>query len=131
MARQRYYTFRLSDSSVKVMTYAEAIEMNDEMVQSRIKEIRNNLQNKRMRKDGFEPGWQENIQEYVSGRREYDKLLREKGLVEIGYEHVPRESVLDHHPCATEEFAKGAREAGVELSDSEVDAIKTGDYFKE
>lgn len=84
-----------------------------------------------MKKDGFEPGWQENIQAYAGGRQEYDRLLKEQGLVELGYDYVPQESVGDYNACATPEFIEACLEAGIDLSGNEQEAIKSGEYFKD
>lgn len=131
MNRTRYYPFTLPSGEIKLMSIAEAAKIDDIHIKARIKEIIENSKMKRMKKDGFEPGWQENIQAYAGGRREYDRLIKEKGLVEIGYDYVPTESNPDIHPCANEWFVETAKEIGVNLNDREVEAIKSGEYFKD
>lgn len=131
MTRARYYTFTDNNGEIKLMTLEEARKCDDIHIKDRIKQIISNFSTKRMKKDGFEPGWQENIQAYAGGRREYNRLLKEKGLVEIGYDYVPQESNPNIHPCANEEFVKSAIEAGVDLSENEAEAIKSGEYFKD
>jgi len=129
----RYYTFTMLDGTEKLMTITEALREagnENDHIRIRIKEIIANSKVKRRAKDGFTPGWQENINEYAGGRKEYDRLLKEKGLVEIGYDYVPKESTKVSNPCASLEFALHAKEVGVELSDREVEAISTGEYFE-
>lgn len=127
----RLYTFNLSDGSIKVLTIDEALKIQDPLIKRRIEEIIQNSKQKRMVKDGFQAGYQENIQAYVGGRREYDKALRDRGLVEIGKDYVPKEAQIDYNPCASDEFVQGALEAGVHLSGNEQEAIKSGEYFKD
>lgn len=109
---------------------SEKPELKD-LIEKRIREIISNSKNKKRVKDGFEPGWQENIQAYVGGRREYNQLLKEKGLQEIGYDYIPKDSTRVSSPCQTEEFALAVKEVFPDTSDQEIDAIKSGDYFKE
>lgn len=127
----RFYTFNLKDGSVKVMTLAEAAPSEDEQVQKRIIEIKANLKNKRMVKDGFEPGWQENIQAFCGDRRQYDNALKERGLVEIGKDYVPTDSTNDDNPVDNQQFLENCLEAGIELAGNEAEAIASGEYFKE
>jgi hypothetical protein len=127
---ERLYVFKMPDGSVEMMTIKEAIELNRADISARIEEIMLNSKNKRMNKDGFEPGWQDNLQTYAGGRKEYDRLLREKGLVEIGYDTKDlKESTAVGGATNTEEFALYAKEIGVDLNDQEIDAIKSGEYF--
>jgi hypothetical protein len=129
--RNRYYYFTFSNGESKMLTLSEAKEANDELVKKRIEDIIQSFSTKRMKKDGFEPGWQPNINAYAGGRQEYSRLLKERGLVEIGYDYIPQEDVRDHSPCSTKEFIDTAVESGVELSDNEKDAILSGEYFKD
>lgn len=126
----RFYSFKLSDGTEKLMTIGEAADCGDLAVIARIKQIVANSKVKRMKKDGFTPGWQENINEYVGGRKEYDRVLKEKGLVEIGYDYKPQESTRVTNPCANLDFALHAKEIGVDLSDQEVEAIASGEFFE-
>lgn len=120
----------MPDGKFESMTFEEAFKLDIPDIREQINQILDRLKNRRRVKDGFTPGWQENIGEYAGGPREYQRLLKEKGLVEIGYDYVPRESTLNINPCANEEFVKAAFEAGVQLTGSEVEAIKSGEYFK-
>lgn len=101
-----------------------------DFIKNRVDQIIENFKGRRRVRDGFQAGFQENINEYAGGRREYDKLLKEKGLVEIGKDYIPKESNPGINPCANEEFALSAKELGFIDSDREVEAIKSGEYFK-
>lgn len=127
---QRFYSFKMPDGREQLMTLKEALDLNEPLINERIRQIVSNSKVKRMSKDGFTPGWQENICEYAGGRKEYDRILKEKGLVEIGYDYVPKESTRVTNPCANLDFALHAKSIGVDLSDREVEAIASGDFFE-
>lgn len=132
MTTSRSYTFKDSTGDIHVLTLQEAAKkINDPAIKKRFDEIILNSQNKRRRKDGFIPGFQENTGRYAGGREEYNKQLKEMGLVEIGYDYVPQESVGEHNFCQTDEFIETCLENGIELSGNEQEAIRSGDYFKE
>lgn len=131
MSRKKYYAFTLKSGEVKLYTIQEAIELKDPEIDKRIREIISNSKIKRMKHDGFVAGYQENIKAHAGGRLEYNRMLKERGLQEIGYDYIPKDSTRDISPCANPEFAKLAKEVVPDLSDSEVDAIKTGDLFKD
>lgn len=128
----RSYIFKRDSGQVEVMSLQDAVKrLSEPDIKKRFEEILLNNQNKRRKKDGFEPGWQENIQAYAGGRMEYDKILKEKGLTEVGYDYVPQESTGDYNFCQTQEFVDACLDSGIELSGNEIDAIKSGDYFKD
>lgn len=129
--RARYYSFKMSDGSYEMLTIDQAREHDDPAIPERLQELGYNLRNKRRKKDGFEPGIQPNTGKYAGGRLEYEKQLKEMGLVEIGYDYVPTESVVDSNPCANEDFVKSCLEENVELSGNEIEAIKSGEYFED
>lgn len=133
MKRKFYYPFTLSNGEVKMMTLDDAAKDQDPAIQKRLHQIVENSKVKRMKHDGFTPGYQEHLGKgvYAGGRREYDKILKEKGLREIGYDYVPTDSTRTVSPCANEEFALAAKEIVPDLTDSEVDAIKTGEMFED
>lgn len=116
-----------------MLTLQEASQRIDEPhIKTRFEEILLSSKNKRMVKDGFSPGWQENINAYAGGRMEYDKMLRERGLIEIGKDYIPQEKTdVITSPCANEDFVRALIDQGVELNDTEADAIKSGEYFKD
>ena len=71
---ERLYCFKYA-GKVEYLSIAQARLIDDPAIKYRIEEIILNSRTKRMKKDGFEPGWQENIREYVGGRAEYDHRL--------------------------------------------------------
>lgn len=80
-------------------------------------------------KDGFVPGWQENIQAYAGGPLEYQRLLRAKGLQEIGKDYIPKESTTAGMDSKV--FADACVEAGItEKGSVEYEAIKSGELLK-
>lgn len=123
------YVFKMPDGKVELMSIKTAISMNNEHINNRIRQIFANLQNKRMKKDGFEPGFQANINENIHSRGEYDRRIKELGLIELGYDHIPTDTTSLGGVCRTLEFAKYAKEIGIDLSDNEMEAITTGEYF--
>jgi hypothetical protein len=132
MSRSRSYPFRTSSGDVKIMTLQEAVShLEDPEIKKKFDSILINSKNVRRKKDGFTPGWQENIQAYAGGPQEYSRLLKEHGLIEIGYDYVPQESKGNHNFCQSEEFVQACIEQGIDLTGNEVEAIKSGDYFKD
>lgn len=124
------------ESNTILRTIPEAVEYYKQTghieTKTRLEEIMRNMKTKRMKKDGFEAGWQENIQEHVGGRREYDRRLRELGLVEIGYDYVPQESKgVEKSPCANLDFALAVKEQCPDIGDNQVDAIASGEFFSD
>lgn len=124
----RYYTFGEGDN-ITLMTLDEAMQSKDPAIIKRIVQIRNNSTQIKRCRDGFESGWQPNINKYCSSRREYDKELQHMGLVELGYDRVPTDSTKETNPCANEEFVKTCKDIGIELSGNEAEAIKSGQFF--
>lgn len=132
MSRTRSYPFKTSSGEVKIMTLQEAVAfLEDPAIKEKFENILQNSKNIRRKKDGFTPGWQENINAYAGGPQEYARILKEKGLVEIGYDYVPQESHGGYNYCQTNDFVEACIEQGIDLSGNEIDAIKSGEYFKE
>lgn len=129
--RERYFSFKTSDGEVKILSIKDAQKESDPAIKRRILEIIENSQNIRRKKDGFQPGWQENINEYCGDRRQYNEALKRQGLVEIGNDYIPSASKEEYNYCHTDEFVQSCIDSGVELSGNEVDAIKSGEYFKD
>lgn len=126
---ERLYCFKIN-GEIMYLSIKDAVTLYKDDTASRVQEIIQNSKNKRMSKDGFEPGWQENIQAYAGGRLEYDRMLKERGLVEIGKDtECIRESTETGGACRSDEFIKSALEIGVDLTGNEIEAIKSGDYF--
>lgn len=128
MARATYYAFKFRNGDYKMLTLHDAVKIPE--LKERVNQIIESFKSKRMKHDGFQPGFMPNINEYVGGRKEYAKKLKEKGLVEIGYDYIPKESKPDISPLAGQEMAEAIKEIVPELSDREVDAMATGEYFK-
>lgn len=126
---EKLYCFKYANK-VEYLTIQQARALNLPELNYRISEIILNSKSKRMNKDGFEGGFQANINEVIYNRSDYDRRLRELNLIEIGYEAVPKDTTTTTDHCSTLEFALAAREAGVELTDNEVDAIASGEYLK-
>jgi hypothetical protein len=126
---ERYYSFKTSDGQIEVLTFAQASKLEDPLIRQRLIEIRDNLSNVRRIQDGFQPGWQENIQEYCGDRKQYDSALRSKGLVEIGNEKMP--TIEKQHSCANEGFIQSIVEEGGSVSTAEEEAILSGEFFKD
>ena len=115
----------------RVMTIEDALKMKDASVDARVREIMLNKRSRRTIKDAFEPGYQQNINEHITCPGEYKRRLKELGLVERGYDFKPiDETKLGGH-INNDKFIQYAKEIGVDLSGEEMEAIKTGEYFKE
>lgn len=124
------YSFPIN-GGIELLSLTEANIIDTDEVRKRIDEIIRNKANKRMTKDGFTPGWQENIQAYAGGRLEYDKMLRERGLVEIGYEYTPIDTTTEENYFANDEMIKAVKDMGIDLSGQEIEGLKDGSYLKE
>lgn len=127
---ERLYCFKYDDK-VEYLQLSQARTIDHPEVKRRIGEIILNSKNKRMIKDGFEPGFQDNINEYCGSKGEYDRRIRELGLVEIGYETKDLTESTTTGIKYGDEFIEHAKEIGVDLTGNEIEAIKTGEYFDE
>lgn len=112
-------------------TFSEALKIDPEGSQSRINQIKESKRNKRMVKDGFQPGWQENIQSYAGGRLDYDRQLRERGLIEMGKDAKITTVEKEFNPFETDEMIKEVIDSGADLSGGQLDALKSGELFKD
>ncbi len=128
---ERLYCFKF-DGRIEYLSIKDAIALNNDAVATRIKEIQLNLKSKRMIKDGFEPGMQDNINEYCGSKGEYDRRLKELGLIELGYDtsHI-KETTEVGGAMSGDGFIEAALELGIDLNDQEIDAMKSGEYFDE
>ena len=113
--RERYYSFKTSDGSHEVLTLAQAATLTDPLIKLRLDEIRMNIANVKRKHDGFEPGIQANTGMYAGGRLEYNRQLKELGLVEIGNDYTPKDSNGDYNYCQSDTFVESCIEAGIEL----------------
>jgi len=125
---ERLYYFKMLNKHLSIV---DARSLNNPEVNERINQIRENQNNKRMIKDGFEPGIQDNIKEYCGSQGEYNRRIRELGLIEIGKDTSSlKESTTEGGGFTrTDGFIEYAKEIGVELTGNEADAIKSGEYF--
>lgn len=80
--------------------------------------------------DGFEPGWQPNVNAWAWSRGAYNKLLREQGLQEIGYDYVPQETQVDYSPLSGAAMAQEIARMDPTMTGQEIAAIESGEYFK-
>ncbi len=115
----------------KFETIENARALNLPEVNARINEIINNSKNKRMLKDGFEPNFDRNFNCYVDTYQKHKELCKEHGLVEMGYDFNPKDETSLGGHINNEAFVEYAKEIGVDLTGNEIEAIKTGEYFKE
>lgn len=102
-------------------------EMNqrcDEIVEDRKRQKK-----KTYKKDSFVPGWQQNIRMHITCPFKYKRALKELGLVEIGNDYIPTQETRDFNPFNSE-VVKEAVKLGIELSDREINAMESGEYFK-
>lgn len=87
--------------------------------------------NKRVhKKDGFVPGWQENIRMYITCPYKYRQALKDLGLVELGNEFELKDSTTTENYFKNDEMIKAAIDSGIYLSGREIDALKSGEFFE-
>lgn len=100
-------------------------------VMEQIERIKLNYNSKRMVKDGFKPGWDGNFGQYVHTYQQHKELCKANGLVELGndYQGMIKDTTTTGGYCNTLEFALEAKKIGIDLTDSEVEAIASGEYF--
>ena len=85
------------------------------------------MQSRRMVHDGFQPGWQPNIQRNASSRKEYERYLKELGLVEMGHAYVEEDvKALNRPVLLNADFVKEIGKEGITLPTALEDAIIKG-----
>ena len=72
--------------------------------------------------DGFQPGWHPGLNMEIRTNEQYQKVLKEKGMIEIGNEK-PRDPVKKDKSVYTEEIIKDAIGMGAEISGREADKL--------
>jgi len=74
--------------------------------------------------DGFAPGYQRSIGKYCATKAEYNAHLKNMGLIELGYEDLPK----NEHKTTywTDDILKKVYDYGVQISDREAEALKKG-----
>lgn len=126
--RKKYYCYVFSNGLIKYFTPEEA--NNFQKAHPNLRVLKDGYQRHRdspvvMKKDAFRPGFQEHLGCYVGGKREYNNLLKERGLIEAGKEYVapttekPVDIMLNR-----EELRDIRQEVGNKISDRELDHIK-------
>lgn len=104
MTRTTYYLYEFSNGYVKHMSPREAWEYAKT---NEVRITRDGLDNAarsiKMTKDGFKTGFNPGMGCEVTGRRHYERLLKEKGLVEVGKDYIsPKDKeteYFDHETC--------------------------------
>lgn len=125
-----FYEFTLPDGKNAKLTIQQARSFGCPKMNERCQEIIdfNRSKNKgAYKKDGFKPGWQENIREYCGSRGQYDRRLKELGLVEIGNEgRVVESTSKAFNPFEIEEFCKEVYDSLDSKSENLIEAFKKG-----
>lgn len=126
---ESYKIFKIA-GKVEILTIAQAMAIGTPEAIAQVEKLKLDYNNRKMKRDGFEPGYQENIREHCPDRGAYNKRLKELGLVELGRDTdgIKDETKTGGY-CNTAEFAQKAVEIGVDLSDNEINAIESGEYF--
>lgn len=128
------FEFVLPDGSKHMLTVRHARSFGCKHMNKRCDEIVADFLNrnkKKRHKDGFVPGWQENIRMYITCPHQYRRALKDLGLVELGYDVEFKDSTKVNNPFENEELIKEAVKSGIYLSGREIDALKSGEYFKD
>lgn len=79
--------------------------------------------------DGFKTGWNPALGMEIRSPEHHKRVLKEKGLVEIGNER-PRDAAPKKRGL-TDEIIKDAVDHGAELSGREIEALKAGEKIHE
>lgn len=128
------FEFTLPDGSKHKLTIPHARSFGCKKMNDRCDEIVEDLlskHKKKHKKDGFVPGWQENIRMYITCPFKYKRALKELGLVEIGTDYIPQQTETKFNAFANGEVIREALKVGIDLSGREIDAIESGEYFKD
>ena len=128
------YEFTLPDGSKHMLTIHHAKSFGCPVMIKRANEIVDSLTSKNKRvykKDGFVPGWQENIRMHITCPYKYRQALKELGLIELGNDHQLKDTTTTENYFESDEMIKSAIDSGIYLSGNEIEALKTGEYFKD
>lgn len=127
------YEFILPDGSKRMLTVMQARSFGCKHMIKRANEIVDSINSKnkkKHKKDGFVPGWQENIMCNAWSYGEYQRILKQNGLIELGNETAPIKDATTTGGYYNDEFFKSAHDAGIYISGKEEEAMRSGDYFK-
>lgn len=72
--------------------------------------------------DGFQPGYNWALGQYVGGRREYQKILSQRGLVEVGKDKPPPDG-QEKRPFHDYEMKKEIKKIAPDISDKTLDSL--------
>lgn len=128
------FEFTLPDGSKHMLTIHHARSFGCKEMNKRADEIVDAIRSKnkpKYKKDGFVPGWQENIRMHITCPHQYRRALKDLGLVEIGNDYIPQDATRTSNPFENEEMIRAAIKSGIYLSGNEIDALKSGEYFKD
>ena len=132
MSDLELFDFVLPDGSRRKLTIHHARSFGCKNMNARCDDIladKKRSKDKLRRRDGFVPGWQPNINKFITCPVQYQRALKDMGLVEIGNERIIYKEP-EFNPF-TQDVVKEAVKMGVELSDREIDALESGEYFKD
>lgn len=128
------FEFTLPDGTKRLLTLPQARGFGDKDMNRRVDDILDSIKTKQKKihkKDGFVPGWQENIRMYITCPHQYRRALRDLGLVELGNDYADKikDTTTVSNPFANENFMREAAKIA-DLSGREIDALASGEYFK-
>ena len=126
MARTTYFRYAFSNGKIKFLTPEEAEKYSEENNVTILKdglEEAINAPRQRIR-DGFQAGWNPALGQYVQSKSEYKRILKQKGLVEMGYEMPKHQSKRKSN--FSDDKIKQMVDRGAELSGNEIAALKAG-----
>ena len=127
------FEFILPDGTQRSLAIHQARSFGCKNMNQRCDEIVLDLKSKNKKqhkKDGFVPGWQENIRMHITCPAQYRRALKDLGLTEIGNERFVAKSAPEFNPF-TPEVVQEAVSIGVDLSGNEIDALENGKYFED
>lgn len=134
MNEDDFFEFKLPDGSKRKLTLHHARSFGCKEMTKRADEIMDAIRSKwkkQYKKDGFIPGWQENIRMHITCPHQYKRALKDLGLVEIGYDYIPQASNKEFNVFDNDAVIKATLDAGIYLSGNEIEAMKSGEYFKD
>lgn len=127
--KYRMYFYEFSNGYSKWMTPVEAYKYSNENDVSIDQDGFDKDQKSFIRstKDGFQSGWHPSLGMHIRGKKHFNQVLKEKGLIEMGKEKVtPQERKKKNY--IDETGIKEAVDLGAEISGQEADALISGEY---
>jgi hypothetical protein len=112
------------------MTEDEAFEFsktnNTKIIRNDCESVRNSPI-KRI-KDGFKSGYDQVLGTYVKGKRHYNQILKDRGLVEVGNEKISQTTKRKTNFIDESTIRRAINQERAEISDREADAMIKGEY---